>query len=195
MNPPLMRQFSLRTALLVIAITACVFVGVKRYVTHLANFGWPDEATMVASKRPLTPPELKQLFSGGGEGHSAKLLADHPPRGAAHWKQKAKEIKPGMTQFALLRQIPHASRATSSSVDGLNVDPSRLKCYAVDSEFAIVVWMSYEQMELTPGTTDSFGRVKEVVGLFKHDGRLNKYGCLESAFTQNLVLTDRIPIN
>jgi len=100
-----------------------------------------------------------------------------------------------MTELALLRQIPQASRTTSSAVDGLNIDPSRLMCYAVDSELAIVVWMSFEQMELPAGTTNSFGRVKEVVGLFKHDGRLNKYGSLESAFTQNLVLTDRIPID
>ena len=49
-------------------------------------------------------------------------------------------------------------------------------------------------MELKAGTTAFAGRVKEVVGLFKHDGRLNKNETLKSAFTQNLALAECIPI-
>jgi len=79
-----MRQFSLRTVLLVIAIVACLMVGVKRYLAHRANFSWPSDATLVASRRPLTPPELERLFEGGGDRHSANLVASHPPRGEAY---------------------------------------------------------------------------------------------------------------
>lgn len=99
-----MRQFSLCTALLIMAIFAFGFVGVERYRAYHEDFSWPSDATLLASSRALTPPELEVLVSAGGDGHSANLRASHLPRGAEYWKLKAKAIKPGMTEFALKRQ-------------------------------------------------------------------------------------------
>ena len=138
--------------------------------------------------------ELSRVISVGSNAHTSALFLQHPARGLEHWTQEASKIKKGMTSIALMRYIPAASVFTQAEFIDSPISSAELICYAVDSELAIVVRMSYTETAKMKKVSLNLGRVEEVVGFFRHNGKLTDLNTLESRFYNNLKLADRLGV-
>ena len=176
-----MFRFTIRSALLTVAIAAFGFLVAQAYLDYRADYYWPNPTVLTEHGRALTPRELAKITAVGSRQHTTDLLQEHPPRGHRYWQQEAQAIRPGMTEFALWRYVPQAASFQACTINGLAIPRSGnhwLLIYAVDARLAIACVMQTEMIELESGTNDGFSRVVRVVGLFEHDGVVDDFGTL-----------------
>lgn len=187
-------RFSIRNGLSAVAVCALLFFAIHRYQLYRANYTWPDQALLGEHSRALTPQEIANISEVGARQHSADLREEFPPRGLQYWQQRAILLQPEMTEFALRRHMPQAARFQLCTINGLPIpeEPQvSLLLYAVDSELAFACVMKYERVDTGSGIARHYGRVKDLIGFFEHNGELDNLGVLTKT---KFDIADRIPI-
>ncbi|TWU05342.1 hypothetical protein [Allorhodopirellula heiligendammensis] len=187
-------RFSILNGLSAVAVCALLFFAMHRYQLYQANYAWPDQAIIDEHYRAFTPQEIANISEVGARQHSADLRNKFPPRGLQYWLERASLIQPEMTEFALRRHMPQAARYQLCTINGLPMpeEPQvSLLLYAVDSELAFACVMEYERVDTGTGITQHYGRVKDLIGFFEHNGELDNLGILTKT---KFDMADRIAI-
>ncbi|EMI19117.1 secreted protein [Rhodopirellula maiorica SM1] len=169
-------QFSIRTALVAIALLAPLCLYVAACLKKRPDFVLPTQAeyaaklkeweTQSVSRGTATVPTKKTASQ-----HAQDLVANFPPLGIEHWEATAKHVESGMHEWALYRHLPSANIGISFLRPGKN---TQVLVYAVDSEFAALCEVTVEG-----GTgPSSLTRVVKFHGFAKHNLACDEWGSL-----------------
>lgn len=171
-------QFSIRAALVVIALIAplCIYIADYLRKRNHPDFVLPTPAEYAAK---LQEWESKNAARGTvtvatkktKSAHAQDLVDSSPPLGIEYWKARAKSIEPGMHAWALYRHLPPANIGTSFLRPEKN---TQVFVYAVDSELAAMCEVSVES-----GVGPiSINRVVRFHGFVKHNLACDEWGSL-----------------
>lgn len=173
-------QFSIRTALVAIALLApfCIYVADYLRRRQHPDFVLPtptEYAAMVREwktrqhVRGIATVPAKKMPSA----HAQDLVDRFPPLGIEYWESKSENVEPGMHEWALYRYVPPANRGISFLRPHKG---TQVFVYAVDSELAAMCEVTVEG----GSGPDSLVRVVKFHGFAEHNLACSEWGSLDA---------------
>lgn len=171
-------QFSIRTALVAVALLTPLCFYIARYLEKRPDFVLPTPAEYAAklkeweaqsaARGTVTVPTKKKPSE-----HAQDLVASFPPLGIDCWEAKAKNVEPGMHEWALYRHVPSANIGISFLRPGKD---TQILVYAVDSELAAMCEVTVEG----GAGPSSLVRVVKFHGFARHNLACDEWGSLDA---------------
>lgn len=168
-------QFSIRTALVAVALLAPICFYIADYLTKRQDFVLPtptEYSAWLKMREEQMAEDGIVLAKKKASVHAQALVARCPPLGIDYWEARAKEVEPGMHDLALTRQVPNANIGTSFLLPGKG---TQVIVYAVDSELAAIC----EVAETGVGPNSIF-RVVKFHGFAKHNLAFDEWNSLDA---------------